>query len=73
MKDGRGNVIVKGWADDVEPLGENELKALGEAPRYDEELKKQAGTNQTKETPKKSKAEKKDAKKTAKAEVSLKK
>lgn len=43
MKDERGNVIVKGWADDVEPLGENEINALREAPQYDEELKKQLG------------------------------
>ncbi len=47
MKDERGNVIVKGWADDVEPLGENELKAIKEAPRYDEELKKQLGITYT--------------------------
>jgi len=43
MKDGRGNIIVKGWADDVMPLGPVELKALGEAPKYDEEIKRQLG------------------------------
>jgi acetylornithine deacetylase/succinyl-diaminopimelate desuccinylase-like protein len=43
MKDDKGNIVVKGWADDVEPLGELELKAIGEAPKYDEELKRQLG------------------------------
>lgn len=43
MKDDRGNIIVKGWADDVLPLGPVELKALGEAPKYDEEIKRQLG------------------------------
>jgi acetylornithine deacetylase/succinyl-diaminopimelate desuccinylase-like protein len=43
MKDGRGNITVKGWADDVAPLGPVELKALGEAPKYDEEIKRQLG------------------------------
>lgn len=43
MKDDRGNIIVKGWADDVEPLGPVELQAIKDAPAYDEELKKQLG------------------------------
>lgn len=43
MKDDRGNVTIKGWATDVEPLGQAELKAIAEAPKYDEELKKQLG------------------------------
>jgi acetylornithine deacetylase/succinyl-diaminopimelate desuccinylase-like protein len=47
MKDDRGNITVKGWADDVEPLGPVELKALGEAPKYDEELKRQLGISYT--------------------------
>src|SRR5688572_12927655 len=47
MKDDRGNIIVKGWADDVEPLGSIELKAIKEAPAYDEELKKQLGISYT--------------------------
>jgi acetylornithine deacetylase/succinyl-diaminopimelate desuccinylase-like protein len=41
MKDDRGNVIVKGWADDVEPFGPVEIKALNEAPKYDDEIKRQ--------------------------------
>ena len=45
MKDERGRVTVKGWYDDVEPLGEAERRALAEAPAYDEELKKELGIN----------------------------
>lgn len=43
MKDERGRVVVKDFYDDVEPLGESELKAIREAPQFDEELKKQLG------------------------------
>ncbi|HYY42254.1 MAG TPA: M20/M25/M40 family metallo-hydrolase, partial [Pyrinomonadaceae bacterium] len=45
MKDERGRVTVKGWYDDVEPLGSAERRALAEAPAYDEELKKELGIN----------------------------
>lgn len=43
MKDDRGNITVKGWADDVEPLGPTEMKAIADAPRYDEQLKRELG------------------------------
>lgn len=43
MKDADGNITIKGWADDVEPLGEAELKAMADAPRYDEQLKRELG------------------------------
>lgn len=43
MKDDRGNIVVKGWADDVEPLGAIELQAIKDAPRFDEEIKRQLG------------------------------
>jgi acetylornithine deacetylase/succinyl-diaminopimelate desuccinylase-like protein len=43
MKDDRGNIVVKGWNDDVEPLGPVELKAIKDAPAFDDELKKQLG------------------------------
>jgi acetylornithine deacetylase/succinyl-diaminopimelate desuccinylase-like protein len=43
MKDDKGNIVVKGWADDVEPLGPVELQAIRDAPKYDDELKKQLG------------------------------
>lgn len=43
MKDDQGNVVIKNWLDDVEPLGEEEKRAIREAPQYDAELKKQLG------------------------------
>ncbi len=43
MKDDKGNITVKGWADDVEPLGPVELQAIKDAPQYDDELKRQLG------------------------------
>lgn len=43
MKDERGNITIKGWADEVEPLGPIELQAIKAAPQYDEELKRQLG------------------------------
>lgn len=43
MKDDKGNIVVKGWADDVEPLGELEKQAIDDAPKYDDELKRQLG------------------------------
>ena len=45
MKDERGRVTIKGWYEDVEPLGEAERRALSEAPAYDEELKRELGIN----------------------------
>ena len=45
MKDEGGRVTIKGWYDDVEPLGEAERRALAEAPSYDEELKRELGIN----------------------------
>lgn len=43
MKNAEGRVLIDGWYDDMEPLGEIEKKAIAEAPKYDEELKKQLG------------------------------
>ena len=43
MKDAGGNVIVSGWADDVEPLGSVEMRAVNDAPQNDEEIKRQLG------------------------------
>ncbi|HUF02637.1 MAG TPA: M20/M25/M40 family metallo-hydrolase [Aridibacter sp.] len=43
MKDPAGRVLIEGWYDDVEPLGEIEKNAIADAPKYDEELKRQLG------------------------------
>ncbi|MBV9927636.1 MAG: M20/M25/M40 family metallo-hydrolase [Acidobacteria bacterium] len=45
MKDERGRVTIKGWYEDVAPLGEAERRALADVPAYDEELKKELGLN----------------------------
>lgn len=47
MKDDEGRVTIDGWYSDVEPLGAAELRAIAEAPQYDEELKKQLGIKRT--------------------------
>ena len=47
MKDDEGRVTIDGWYSDVEPLGAAELRAITEAPQYDEELKKQLGIKRT--------------------------
>lgn len=47
MKDDNGRVNISGWYDDAEPLGEVERRAIAEAPKYDEELKKQLGLART--------------------------
>ncbi len=43
MKDERGNITIKGWADDVEPLGPVEKRAISDEPKFDDELKRQLG------------------------------
>lgn len=43
MKDDKGNIVIKGWADDVDPLGTVERQAIKDAPQYDEEIKRQLG------------------------------
>ena len=45
MKDARGRVTIKGWYDDVVPLGEAERRALADAPAYDRELLQELGIN----------------------------
>lgn len=47
MKDKDGRVLIDGWYDDVEPLGELERQAIAEAPQYDEELKRALGISRT--------------------------
>ncbi|MCO6509380.1 MAG: M20/M25/M40 family metallo-hydrolase [Aridibacter famidurans] len=43
MKDSDGRVLIEGWYDDVEPLGELEKQAIEDAPKYDEQLKRELG------------------------------
>jgi acetylornithine deacetylase/succinyl-diaminopimelate desuccinylase-like protein len=43
MKDGAGRVLIAGWYEGVEPLGEAERRAIAEAPAYDDELRTQLG------------------------------
>lgn len=43
MKDDTGRVLIAGWYDGVEPLGEAEQRAIAEAPAYDKELQSQLG------------------------------
>ena len=47
MKDADGRVTIDGWYSDVEPLGQRELRAIADAPQYDDELKKQLGLSRT--------------------------
>ena len=47
MKDNEGKVLIDGWYSDVEALGSAELKAIAEAPQYDEQLKTQLGIKRT--------------------------
>jgi acetylornithine deacetylase/succinyl-diaminopimelate desuccinylase-like protein len=47
MKDDSGRVTIQGWYSEIEPLGETELRAIAEAPKYDDELKKQLGIQRT--------------------------
>jgi acetylornithine deacetylase/succinyl-diaminopimelate desuccinylase-like protein len=43
MKDDNGNVLVKGFYDDVTPLSDNEKKALKQIPSPDVQMKKELG------------------------------
>ena len=47
MKDDRGNITIKGWNDDVEPLGTIEKAAIADAPQIEDELKRQLGISYT--------------------------
>jgi len=46
MKDGMGKVLVAGFYDDVEPLGDLEKRALDESPEYDKTLMSELGFSQ---------------------------
>jgi acetylornithine deacetylase/succinyl-diaminopimelate desuccinylase-like protein len=47
MKDENGRVLIKNWNDDTEPLGQQEMQAMKDAPQYDAELKEQLGLVRT--------------------------
>jgi len=47
MKDEKGNVIIDGFYDDVEPLSESEKQALKEVPEIDSQLKSELGVMTT--------------------------
>ena len=51
MKDDDGKVLVEGFYDTVEPLGEAEREALRRLPDYDEELRKELGLARTEGAP----------------------
>ncbi len=50
MKDEKGNVIIDGFYDDVEPLSESEKQALANVPEIDSQLKSELGVNTTEGT-----------------------
>jgi len=43
MKDDHGNITIKLWNDDVEPLGSIEKQAIADAPQIDQQLKRELG------------------------------
>ncbi|MEP5610909.1 MAG: M20/M25/M40 family metallo-hydrolase [Cyclobacteriaceae bacterium] len=47
MKDEKGNVIIEGFYDDVEPLSESEKQALKDVPEIDSQLKSELGVMTT--------------------------
>jgi acetylornithine deacetylase/succinyl-diaminopimelate desuccinylase-like protein len=47
MKDANGRVLIGGWYDGVEALGEAEHRAIAEAPAYDDEIRSQLGLAKT--------------------------
>jgi acetylornithine deacetylase/succinyl-diaminopimelate desuccinylase-like protein len=51
MKNDDGKVLIDGFYDTVEPLGDLELQALRKLPDYDEELKKELGLARTEGEP----------------------
>ncbi|HWC77409.1 MAG TPA: M20/M25/M40 family metallo-hydrolase, partial [Blastocatellia bacterium] len=47
MKDDKGRVLIRGYYDDVEPLGEEERNAINEIPSTDAELMREYGLTST--------------------------
>ena len=51
MKDDTGRVLIEGWYDTVEPIGEEERAALEGMPAWDQELKRELGLVRTEGEP----------------------
>jgi len=51
MKDERGQVLVEGWYDTVEPIGEEEQRALAAMPDWDSERMRELGIVRTEGAP----------------------
>lgn len=51
MKDDEGNVLVEGWYETVEPIGQEEREALDGMPDWDGELKRELGLVRTEGEP----------------------
>ncbi len=51
MKDDSGRVLIDGWYDTVEPIGDEERAALAGMPNYDDELKRELGLARTEGEP----------------------
>lgn len=51
MKDDSGRVLIEGWYDTVEPIGDEERAALEGMPNYDDELKAELGINEAEGEP----------------------
>lgn len=43
MKDEKGHILVPGWNDDAAPLGELEQRAIKDASRYDDAIRRELG------------------------------
>ena len=51
MKDDTGRVLIEGWYDTVEPIGDEERAALEGMPAWDEQLKRELGLVRTEGEP----------------------
>jgi acetylornithine deacetylase/succinyl-diaminopimelate desuccinylase-like protein len=51
MKDERGQVLVEGWYDTVEPIGDEERQALAAMPDWDPQLRRELGLVRTEGAP----------------------
>lgn len=47
MKDDSGRVTIPGWYEGVEPLSDDERRAIAQAPAYDDQLRSELGLSRT--------------------------